>query len=135
MRVINIVLFGVVLLGAFGLYQAKFLSQEVRRDIVQLKAQLAHEKSQLALLQADWALANQPHQLEALVVRNSETLGLVPITAQQYTKIEDIPLRPADVDTEAMADLLASLEHGDDPIGALLSDDLGAQTIEMIGIE
>ena len=52
--------------SVFGLFQIKFKVQQLHRDAVELKSQLAHEKDSIHVLKAEWAYLNQPDRLQRL---------------------------------------------------------------------
>lgn len=74
---------------AMGLYLVKYSVQDVQRDVVSLRENLAVEKESLHLLNAEWAYLNRPDRLRQLAERH---LDLVPLDSRQ---IEDINVLPA----------------------------------------
>jgi cell division protein FtsL len=109
----------VALVAVYGLkYQAEATAGELKK----LEISMAAKKNQLWLLKADWAYLNQPSAIEPIVVRHAEALGIEPITAAQFGTIEQVPLRPAEIDPLALEALLLSLEAGLDPATGLISE-------------
>ncbi len=82
---------------SMGLYLVKYSVQNIQRDVVAMKSDLAHEKESLHLLKAEWAYLNRPERLQRLA---SEHLELVPLDAR---KIEDVAVLPAAASVDAHA--------------------------------
>ena len=102
-RLINIVLFLFVLLGAFWLYQVKHEAKEEERKIVTLEKQIADEKEALLLLKAEWSYLNRPERVQNLSERFAEQLGLSELQPHQIGSVSDLPERmqgPAEVNGE-----------------------------------
>ncbi len=77
-----------VVVLATGLYLVKYSVQNVQRDVVTLKHQLASEKESLHLLNAEWAYLNRPDRLRQLADRHLE---LVPLDTRQIDQMNAIP--------------------------------------------
>ncbi len=61
-----ILVFSLLSFSVFGLFQIKFKVQQLHRDALILKSQLAHEKDSIHVLKAEWAYLNQPDRLQRL---------------------------------------------------------------------
>lgn len=121
-RGLNLVLFlmaGVALIGVYGL---KYSSETIAGDKAAIEREIAQQKAELSLLEADWAYLTQPAHIEPIIIRHAEVLGLEPVSASQFGSIEDIPMRPDVVDDEALTELLMALDAGYDPIGDMLEE-------------
>lgn len=121
-RGLNLVLFlmaGVALIGVYGL---KYSSETIAGDKAAIEREIAQQKAELSLLEADWAYLTQPANIEPIIIRHAEALGLEPVSASQFGSIEDIPMRPDVVDDEALTELLMALDAGYDPIGDMLEE-------------
>ena len=86
----------------FGLFQVKFKVQQLHREALELKTQLAHEKDSIHVLKAEWAYLNQPDRLHRLSkkfldlteVKSDQVLPVKPgsmITLAEKKEISDIP--------------------------------------------
>lgn len=94
-RLINFVLFCLVLLGAFWLYQVKHQAKMTEAQIATLQKQIADEKEALLLLKAEWSYLNRPERVQQLASRFAEQLGLKAVTTYQIGEKSDLPERPA----------------------------------------
>ncbi len=119
-RVLNILLALACGLALIGVYGLKYQSEGVASQRMELVAQIAAQQDRLSLLRADWAYVNQPGYVEPIIARHADMLNLVVIGARQFKSIEELPMRPAEFDPNALADLLHSLDAGVDPIAALI---------------
>lgn len=68
---------------AIGVYIVKYAVQDVQRDVVTYRTQLAAEKESLHLLNAEWAYLNRPERLRQLADRH---LDLVPLESGQINR-------------------------------------------------
>ena len=73
---------------AIGLYLVKYSVQDVQRNVVTLRADLATEKESLHLLNAEWAYLNRPDRLRQLADRH---LDLVPLDSRQIENVSVLP--------------------------------------------
>ncbi len=73
---------------AIGLYLVKYSVQDVQRNVVTLKSDLATEKESLHLLNAEWAYLNRPDRLRQLADRH---LDLVPLDSRQIESVNVLP--------------------------------------------
>lgn len=119
-RVFNLVLALACVLALGGVYALKFQSEGIASRKLALESEIADQQDRLSLLRADWAYVNQPGYLEPIIDRHAENLGLAVIGASQFKSIDDLPMRPARPDPDALTALLQSLEIGVDPIAALI---------------
>jgi cell division protein FtsL len=75
-------------------YDTIFLSEQVAK----LKNQTARERESIAVLRAEWQFLNKPDRLQALADKH---LDLAPGSVQQIVRWQEIPVRPAPVDSIA----------------------------------
>ena len=73
---------------AIGVYLVKYSVQDVQRNVVTLRADLASEKESLHLLNAEWAYLNRPDRLRQLADRH---LALVPLDSRQIEPVSVLP--------------------------------------------
>lgn len=114
-RVLNIILAMACALALIGVYGLKFQSEGIAGSKLTLQSAIADQKEKLSLLQANWAYVNQPGSLEPIIDRHAKDLNLAIISAKQFKSVDDLPMRPAKLDPDALTTLLESLESGVDP--------------------
>jgi hypothetical protein len=119
-RVLNIILAVACVLALIGVYGLKFQSEGVASRKLALKAEISDQQNQLSLLRANWAYVSQPGYLQPIIARHAADLNLAIIGAKQFKSVDDLPMRPAKLDPDALTTLLQSLEAGIDPIAALI---------------
>jgi len=119
-RYLNILLAVACGVGLIGVYALKYQSEGVASRRVELEMKIAEQEDQLSLLRADWAYVTQPGYLQPIITRHAETLELAQIDARQFKSIDELPMRPASIDPDALTALLESLDSGVDPIAALI---------------
>lgn len=81
---------------AIGLYLVKYSVQDVQRDVAAVRADLAHEKESLHLLNAEWAYLNRPERLRALADRH---LDLVPLDSRAIGNVAVLPAAASTADS------------------------------------
>ncbi|GLQ34879.1 cell division protein FtsL [Amylibacter marinus] len=86
---------GLVVFVAYWAYTENYTTQASSRRVDNLHQQIAQEREALSVLNAEWAYLNRPDRLRDLVEMNFDSLGLVPLAAQHFAELEDIPLPPA----------------------------------------
>lgn len=119
-RALNLMLAIACMVALIGVYGLKFQSEGVAGRKIALEAEIADQQDQLSLLRADWAYVNQPGYLGPIVDRHAEALDLAIVSSRQFKSLDDLPMRPAKPDADALTALLQSLEAGVDPIAALI---------------
>jgi hypothetical protein len=76
--------------ASVGLYQVKYQVQGMERDLAQMKRDVARDRGEIQVLEAEWSYLNQPERLQDLANRY---LSLTPATTAQMAAIEDLPPR------------------------------------------
>jgi len=61
-----LVVFFLLGLSIFGLFQIKFKVQTLHRELAEIKHQLDYEKNSMHVLKAEWAYLNKPERLQRL---------------------------------------------------------------------
>ena len=79
---------------AFWTYAQDNRTQLALREEAGLERAIAAEREALAVLGAEWAYLNRPDRLRDLARLNDERLGLVPITAESFARLGDVPYPP-----------------------------------------
>ncbi len=85
---LNYVLTICATLVCIGLYTVKYDAQQAERSVSALSREIAQERDQLRLLQAEWALRTKPERLERLAGTH---LSLAPVRADQIVSLADLP--------------------------------------------
>ncbi len=119
-RALNIILMVTSLIMLVGVYALKYQTVDTANEKLELERTIEKQRSELSLLKAEWAYLNQPSHIEPIVRRHEERLNLQVADQGQFMRIEDIPMRPYEADSEGLTELLNSLEDGVDPIGELI---------------
>ena len=119
-RNLNILLIFTSVLMLSGVYALKFSIEHTASERTALIALIDSQEGDLSLLQADWAVLNQPGHIDPIVVRHQLALDIQPVKQEQFGAFQDLPMRPAKPNSAAMDSLFLSLESGVDPIDAIL---------------
>lgn len=114
-RKLNIILMLTSSIAFVAVYGLKYSVEEIAKQKQSLERQIDKQKGQLSLLEADWSYLNQPGNIQPIIDRHLDQLNLQPIKQAQFGSLDDIPMRPVQPDTQAMTDLIKSLESGVDP--------------------
>lgn len=72
-------------LSAYGLFSIKYRVYDLKRDVAEIKRQLADEHNETYVLKAEWTYLNQPERLRVLAEKH---LGLKPISVAQIQPLE-----------------------------------------------
>ena len=104
-----------------GVYALKFSIEHTASERTALAAHIEQQEGDLSLLQADWAVLNQPGHIEPIVRRHEAALAIGPVKQKQFGSFTDLPMRPAKPNDAALDALFQSLDAGVDPIDAILS--------------
>ncbi|MCB1518905.1 MAG: hypothetical protein KDJ19_14985 [Hyphomicrobiaceae bacterium] len=121
-RTLNVILFFTSVLALAGVYVLKYQTETIADEKVAIQRDIAQQNTNLSVLRADWAYLSQPSHIEPIVIRHEDSLELKVISAKQYGSITDIPMRPQQVNDEALTRLLEALDAGVDPIGDKLNE-------------
>lgn len=103
-RYTNIILAVGVLAAAAAVYDMKHDAERSAEHVAALQREIEQEREKLQLLKAEWSLLNDPSRLQRLVERYNEHLSLEPLSVEQITRIEDVPVKPvylAPIDSNA----------------------------------
>jgi len=103
-----------------GVYVVKYKTLELANEKKALIADINAKQGDLSLLKADWAYLNQPMNIEKIVIRHKDILGLKIIEQKQFININDLPYRPQIKNDAALTALFEALENGIDPIAVLI---------------
>ena len=97
-RYINTLLVIGVLAAAATVYDMKHDAERAAERVAAMQRQIDEERAHLQLLRAEWSMLNDPARLQRLVERYNEHLNLQPMEVDQITRMEDIPVRPVQLE-------------------------------------
>lgn len=118
---LNVFLALVVMVSFVAVYAQKHITELTADDIRVVERAIAKQQADLSIFKADWAFLNQPTQVQPIIRRHQEVLGLQAVNAKQFGSFDNLPMRPAQVlDTDALDALFETIETGGDPIGDML---------------
>ncbi len=91
MRSFGFVLSILAVMGlAFWAYSENYKTQKSLKDLERLQAEIANLREAKAILRAEWAYLNRPDRLRDLANLNFPRLGLLPLSPDQFGRIEQI---------------------------------------------
>ncbi|MEW6630402.1 MAG: hypothetical protein AB1440_05995 [Pseudomonadota bacterium] len=96
-RTSDIVLIAVMVSAAALTYKTKREAEEQLAAVQKLHAQIRYEEDTIDLLKADWSLLTQPSRLQKLTETYKSQLGLEPVNAHQIGGLDDVPLKPVNI--------------------------------------
>lgn len=75
-------------------YRVNYATQEAVNRVADLRGRINAEREALSVLHAEWAYLNRPDRLAALIKGPGSTLGLVPLTPEQFGEAAMVPFPP-----------------------------------------
>ena len=91
MRSVLFVLTACAVIGlAFWAYRENFRTQQALNMTEQLQSDIGASRARLAVLRAEWAYLNRPARLRDLADLNFDTLGLMPMSPEQFGRIDQV---------------------------------------------
>ncbi|MEM8740967.1 MAG: cell division protein FtsL [Pseudomonadota bacterium] len=115
-------LLGALVATGFGFwaYNVNYDTQEARKRVQTLQADIARERARTAMLRAEWAWLNRPDRLAALVAEHNETLLLMPLDPGHFADIREIahpaPAREPGWDGLNAADIAVTIVAEGSPV-------------------
>ena len=99
MRSLFVILSFVTVIGlAFWAYRENYQTQEAQSEAERLQYQIANARERLRVLNAEWAYLNRPQRLRDLADLNFDKLGLVPLRAEQFGRVDQVSYPPKEGD-------------------------------------
>ncbi|KAA0920317.1 cell division protein FtsL [Aquicoccus porphyridii] len=91
MRTLLKVVTAMVVIGlAFWAYHENYRTQEALSQTERLQRDIGAARSRLAMLRAEWAYLNRPDRLRELAAINFDRLSLLPLSADQFGRIDQV---------------------------------------------
>lgn len=80
-----------LILSAYWAYSVNYTTRAADRRVALLEAKITNEHDKIEVLRAEWAYLNRPERLARLAEANFEVLRLVPVRANHYDSVSNIP--------------------------------------------
>ena len=81
----------VILIGlGFWAYEENYQTKTIVNEAETMQRQIAHARARLGVLKAEWAYLNRPDRLRELAELNFDSLALLPITPDQFGRMDQI---------------------------------------------
>ena len=97
-RFLHILAIGALIGSALYAYSIKYDTIFLSEQVAKLKNQMGREREAIAVLRAEWQFLVKPDRIQALADKH---LDLAPGSVGQIVRWQDIPVRPAQVDSIA----------------------------------
>ena len=113
MRSLFYIVSGLVVMAlAFWAYRENYATQASLKSMQGLQRDIAEKREALAVLRAEWAYLNRPEHLRRLADRNFDQLGLLPMTPEQFGRVDQVAYPQAQLELVLEPiDVIGSLEE------------------------
>lgn len=81
----------ILIVSAYWAYNVNYTTRAAERRVAVLNEQIGAETDKIDMLRAEWAYLNRPERLMRLAEANFEVLRLVPVRADHYADVRDVP--------------------------------------------
>lgn len=115
-RTTDIVLIAVMVSAAAFTYTTKHEAENRLAENRKLERQIQLELDTIDVLKADWSLLTQPSRLQKLVEIYHSELQLEPVEAHQIVGLDELPIRPVQIEDVSSERLGGMAEVGSDGI-------------------
>ena len=75
---------------AFWAYHENYRTQEALNKTEELQRDIGFQRQRLGMLRAEWAYLNRPDRLRELAGLNFPRLGLLPLSPDQFGRIDQV---------------------------------------------
>ncbi|MCT8972570.1 cell division protein FtsL [Microbaculum marinisediminis] len=110
-RLVSLLAVVLIVAAAVGLYRFKGESQQLARQIAELRAEIDDEREMISVLRAEWNYLDQPSRIQELADRY---LDLNRLDVEQISMVEHLPMRPLDIDPSGANTTIGGFAGGDD---------------------
>jgi cell division protein FtsL len=110
-RIVSLLAVILIVAAAVGLYRFKGESQQLVRQIAELRTQIDDEREAISVLKAEWNYLDQPSRIQELADRY---LDLTRLDVEQISVVEQLPMRPLDFDPSGANNTIGGFAGGED---------------------
>ena len=75
-------------------YRENHRTQSALHEASRIEGAIAAQRDALPVLEAEWAYLNRPERLRDLAQLNDAQLGLVPVAAEAFARLDQVPYPP-----------------------------------------
>lgn len=95
---------------AYWAYSENYRTQDSLAEVERLQREIGQMREELAVLRAEWAYLNRPDRLRDLVEMNFDRLGLLPLTPEQFARVDQIAFpREGGIDLSNSIDVIGEI--------------------------
>ncbi|WP_425039603.1 cell division protein FtsL [Primorskyibacter sp. S187A] len=95
MRSFMYVLTALAVVGlAFWAYHENYKTQEALSETAKLNREIGELRARVSVLNAEWAYLNRPDRLRDLAELNFPRMGLLPLRAEQFGRVDQVAFPP-----------------------------------------
>jgi hypothetical protein len=114
-RTSDIVLIAVMVSAAAFTYKTKHDAENRLEEVHRIETQIKLEEDTIILLKADWSVLTQPSRLQKLSEIYQADLGLQPVEAHQIVGLDELPMRPVEIENSSAESRGGMADSGQDP--------------------
>jgi hypothetical protein len=114
-RTSDIVLIAAMVAAAAVTYKIKHDAESRLAEVHRIETQIKLEEDTITLLKADWSLLTQPSRLQKLSETYQSELALQPVDPHQIVGLDELPLRPVEIEDLSAQHLGGIAVNGQDP--------------------
>ena len=81
---------------AFWAYRENYRTQAALDELQEVQREIGQAHQRLNILRAEWAYLNRPDRLRELANLNFNRLGLQPLRASQFGRVDEVAFPPED---------------------------------------